>query len=116
MNSGSLETNVLNSVKLMEARLDSEALSILISADIDFEHFEAFAAPLVAALDCEVRERQWGADRHQWLLNFEGSQLWLNYEFYGDICWIATETKADVEVLEYLMTLIRPLVVSKGDL
>ncbi|WP_299574132.1 DUF3630 family protein [Shewanella goraebulensis] len=114
MNSGSLEKNNLNTVSIKEAKFDSDAMSILITADIDFERFEVFATPFAAALDCEVRERQWGADRHQWLLNFEGSQLWLNYEFYGDICWLATETQADVEVLSYLMTLIRPLVAVKG--
>ncbi|MCL1067509.1 DUF3630 family protein [Shewanella olleyana] len=114
MNSGSLEKSMPNTISIKEARLDSEALSILIVADIDFERFEEFAEPLVRALDCEVRERQWGADRHQWLLNFEGSPLWLNYEFYGDICWIATETKADIEVLAYLVKLIRPLLTAKG--
>ncbi|MCC4834683.1 DUF3630 family protein [Shewanella sp. 1_MG-2023] len=112
MNSGSFEKKAPNSVAIKNAQLDDEALSILISANIDFERFEAFADPLALALDCEVRERQWGADRHQWLLNFEGSQLWLNYEFYGDICWISTETQADLEVLEYLMTLLAPLITS----
>lgn len=95
-------------MKLQAIHLDKAALSLAINAEIDFDHFTDFAEPLVAALDCHVRERQWGADRHQWLLEFEGSQLWLNYEFYGNICWLSTEREADFEVLEYLATLLKP--------
>ena len=93
-------------MKLNAIQLDSAALSLSVSGDIDFDHFETFAEPLVQALDCRVRERQWGADRHQWLLEFEGTPLWLNYEFYGNICWLSVEREADVEVLEYLATLL----------
>jgi len=28
------------------------------------------------------------------------------YEFYGNICWLSVEREADVEVLEYLATLL----------
>ena len=93
-------------MKLNAIQLDSAALSLSVSGDIDFDHFETFAEPLAPALDCRVRERQWGADRHQWLLEFEGIPLWLNYEFYGNICWLSVEREADVEVLEYLATLL----------
>lgn len=93
-------------MKLNAIQLDSAALSLSVSGDIDFDHFETFAEPLAQALDCRVRERQWGADRHQWLLEFEGIPLWLNYEFYGNICWLSVEREADVEVLEYLATLL----------
>lgn len=93
-------------MKLNAIQLDRSALSLSVSGDIDFDHFEAFAEPLASALDCCVRERQWGADRHQWLLEFEGTPLWLNYEFYGNICWLSVEREADVEVLEYLATLL----------
>ena len=93
-------------MKLNAIQLDSVALSLSVSGDIDFDHFETFAEPLAQALDCRVRERQWGADRHQWLLEFEGTPLWLNYEFYGNICWLSVEREADVEVLEYLATLL----------
>lgn len=94
-------------MKLEAIQLDRAALSLSVSGDIDFDHFEAFAEPLAHALDCRVRERQWGADRHQWLLEFEGTSLWLNYEFYGNICWLSVEREADFEVLEYLATLLK---------
>ena len=103
-----LPSTYLKAISLDTISLDRSALSLAVSADIDFDRFADFAEPLAAALDCTVRERQWGADRHQWLLEFEGSQLWLNYEFYGNICWLSTEREADFEVLEYLATLLQP--------
>ena len=101
-------------MKIFSAVLDKDNLSLLISADVDFEHFTAFAEPLAQTLDCQIRERQWGADRHQWLLDFEGSQLWLHYEFYGDICWISTDREDEFEVLEYLQTLLKPKMITKA--
>ena len=86
--------------------LDRESKSLSISDDISFDRFERFAEPLAEALDCRVIERHWGADRHQWLLEFEGTLLQLHYEFYGDICWLSVERDGDFEVLEYLATLL----------
>ncbi|MGB6137574.1 MAG: DUF3630 family protein [Shewanella sp.] len=94
-------------MKLLSAKFDPEAKSIVIQAAVDFEQFERFAEPLAAALDCEIRERQWGADRHQWLLNFEGSPVWLHYEFYGDICWLSVDSAKDVDVLHFLSGLLK---------
>jgi hypothetical protein len=90
----------------MKLTLDRESKSLSISDDISFDRFEDFAEPLAQALDCRVIERHWGADRHQWLLEFEGTLLQLNYEFYGDICWLSVERDDDFEVLEYLATLL----------
>ncbi|UCX03362.1 DUF3630 family protein [Shewanella glacialimarina] len=100
-------------MNIESATLDRENLSLLISANINFEQFADFAEPLAAALDCQIRERQWGADRHQWLLDFEGSQLWLHYEFYGDICWLSTERQDEFDVLVYLHSLLQPYIQSK---
>ena len=95
-------------MNLLSARLDPATSSLVIQANVDFEHFERFAEPLAEALDCEIRERQWGADRHQWLLNFEGSPLWLHYEFYSDVCWISIDNPNDIDVLAFLLTLLSP--------
>lgn len=103
-------------MKLHVLQLDPEAKSLSLKADIDFEQFELFAEPLVSAMDCRIIERQWGADRHQWLLDFEGCRVGLHYEFYGDICWLSVDNEQDVEVLTYLMTLLKPFVLASGDL
>ena len=74
-------------------------------ADIDFEQFDQFAEPFAKAIDCRVVEKQWGADRHQWLLEFEGSHIQLHYEFYGDICWLSTDREDEFDVLVSLAEL-----------
>ncbi|ACA84697.1 DUF3630 family protein [Shewanella woodyi] len=93
-------------MKLQSISLDPTSKSLSIVADIDFEAFELFAEPLSRAIDARVIERQWGADRHQWLLDFEGTQIQLNYEFYGDICWLSVERDDEFEVLEFLASLL----------
>ncbi|WP_162599249.1 DUF3630 family protein [Shewanella algidipiscicola] len=90
----------------MNYSLNQNAKSLMINGDIDFDQFEAFATPLVQRLDCRVIERHWGADRHQWQLDFEGTLIGLHYEFYGDICWLSVESDEEFEVLEYLATLL----------
>ena len=87
-------------------RLSREHLSLQIAANTDFDHFDGFATALAAMLDCQVLERQWGADRHQWLLDFEGSRVWLHYEFYGDICWLSVEHDSEFEILQFLHRLL----------
>ncbi|MCE9680254.1 DUF3630 family protein [Shewanella sp. AS1] len=90
----------------MKYTLDREAKALSISGDIDFDNFTQFAEPLIQGLDCRIIERHWGADRHQWLLDFEGTLLQLNYEFYGNSCWLSVERDDEFEVLEYLACLL----------
>ncbi|MBR9728171.1 DUF3630 family protein [Shewanella intestini] len=96
-------------LKIFSVKFDNSDSSLLIEAEVDFDHFEQFAEPLALAMDCEIKERQWGADRHQWRLMFEGTGLVMHYEFYGNICWIKPERPQDGEVIEYLAALIKPL-------
>ncbi|MCH1920863.1 DUF3630 family protein [Shewanella sp. A3A] len=89
-----------------DLRLDRDNVSLSMSADIDFDAFAALAAALCQAMDLRVLEQQWGADRHQWLVEFEGSRLWLNFELYARCCWLNSDDAADVEVLAYLQSLL----------
>ncbi|MBV7315658.1 DUF3630 family protein [Shewanella sp. NIFS-20-20] len=84
-------------------------------AEVTLESFETFALQLCQALDCRVLEQQWGADRHQWLLDFEDCRLWLHYEDYGQVCWFAAEShhSETAEVLVFLAGLMRPLIHTK---
>ncbi|GGI80607.1 DUF3630 family protein [Shewanella gelidii] len=106
--------NPLNTIKSVQFDADNKSLQV--RAAIEFDHFDAFALPLVQALDCQVLEQQWGADRHQWRLDFESCVVWLNYEFYGDVCWLAVEREQDIEVLSFLQTLLLPFVKQEGEL
>ncbi len=51
--------------------LDPEHKTLSMTAGVEFEAFDSFAEPLCRALDAKVLERQWGADRHQWLLDLK---------------------------------------------
>ena len=84
---------------ISSSQLDPTHLNLLIHADIDMDQFDAFALPLLAQLDCRLIEKQWGADRHQWLLDFEGTRIWLHYEFYGHACWLHVEHAREFDVL-----------------
>ena len=46
-------------------------------------------------------EREWGADRHSWLLEFEGSRLRLEYEQHSG-CWLEATHPDDREVVLWL--------------
>ena len=93
-------------MKLDSILLIPESNSLSIQASIDFEAFGLFAEPLVLAIDARVIERQWGADRYQWSLEFEGTHIQLNYEFYGDVCWLSVKQNNEFEVLEFLANLL----------
>ncbi|NKF52218.1 DUF3630 family protein [Shewanella sp. WXL01] len=89
-------------------KLDTDSQSLILEADVDFDRFEQFAEPLAKALDCQILQRQWGADRHQWRLDFESCALTLEYEFYGNVCWLKAEREQDFEVVSYLASLLQP--------
>ncbi|MCL1126740.1 DUF3630 family protein [Shewanella surugensis] len=95
-------------MKIATIQFNKAELSLSIQAEINFDYFVDFAQPLTEILDCHVVERQWGADRHQWLLDFEGCQLQLHYEFYGDVCWLSVSREEDLDVLIYLVGLLKP--------
>ena len=86
---------------------DPTNLAVSFVTDIEFDQFEHFANSFCQHIDCRIIQRHWGADRHQWQLEFEGCLLTLNYEFYANVCWLNVEHDHDWETLEYLTTLIQ---------
>ncbi|MBE8166887.1 MAG: DUF3630 family protein [Shewanella sp.] len=100
-------TNPLLKFNLRHIQHDTESMSLQFQADIDFEQFESFADVFIQAIDSRLIEKHWGADRHQWLINFEGCYISFNYEFYGDYCWLSVEQTSDVETLRFLSGLIQ---------
>lgn len=55
---------------------DREAGVVLLACpDLDWDNFPALAEELVEGWELIPLEREWGADRHSWLLEFEGSRL-----------------------------------------
>ena len=81
---------------------DTDAGVVMLACDgLEWDNFPARAESLLAAWELVVIEREWGADRHSWLREFEGSRLRLEYEHYSG-CWLTAVHSADQEVLFWL--------------
>ncbi|MFQ6371915.1 DUF3630 family protein [Shewanella sp. YIC-542] len=89
----------------IRVRLDRQAQTLFFSVTCDFEQFPQLAARLCQCLDLQVVAQEWGADRHQWLVEFEGTRLWLHFESYSTSCWLSCQQPQDMDVLQYLQTL-----------
>ncbi|MFM1714300.1 DUF3630 family protein [Aeromonas salmonicida] len=66
-----------------------------------WDTFPALAEGLQQEWELGLVDKEWGADRQSWLLEFEGSQLRLEYEHYSG-CWLAAVQPADREVVIWL--------------
>ncbi|HHQ4786226.1 DUF3630 family protein [Aeromonas hydrophila] len=73
----------------------------LVNPVLDWDSFPTLAEALLQEWELVALERECGADRHSWLLEFEGSRIRLEYEHYSG-CWLAAEQPADAEVLLWL--------------
>ncbi len=66
-----------------------------------WDNFPTLAEALVQGWELTALERDWGADRHSWLLEFEGSPLRLEFEHHGG-CWLEVVHPVDREVVLWL--------------
>ena len=81
---------------------DREAGVVLLACPgLDWDSFPALAEALVEGWELIPLEQDAGADRHSWLLEFEGSQFRLEYEHYSG-CWLEAVCPADREALLWL--------------
>lgn len=69
---------------------------------LTFNGFPEWAEGLIAELDLELIAREQGADYHQWLLDFEGSRVFLCFQHYADCAWLQPLSAADQEVADWL--------------
>ncbi|MGL4475826.1 MAG: DUF3630 family protein [Shewanella sp.] len=105
-------------LSLNSLEYQAEQQVIAFTAAVDYDSFASFAERLCQALDCRVIEKQWGADRHQWLLDFEETYLELHYEDYGQVSWLTAKSHhpQSAEVLVFLLGLMRPYLQAKRSL
>ena len=75
---------------------------LLTHPGLDETSFPALAHTLLAAWELRLVERELGADRHCWVVDFEGSKLLLQYEHYGEVCWIEACHPDDRGLLDWL--------------
>ena len=83
-------------------QVDAESAVLLLTyPGLCWDNFPALAEALVEGWELIPIEREWGADRHSWLLEFEGSRIRLEYEHYSG-CWLEAVRPADREALLWL--------------
>ncbi len=64
-----------------------EGRIIIRTPRFDFDSFPELGERLVSLLSARVLEKQWDADIHSWLVDFEGCQLFLRAEHYSECVW-----------------------------
>ena len=83
-------------------QIDTESAVLMLACPaLCWDNFPLLAEALLQEWELGVLEREWGADRHSWLLEFEGSQLRVEYEHHSG-CWLAAVHQADREVVLWL--------------
>ena len=83
-------------------QVDAESAVLLLTCPgLCWDNFPALAEELVEGWELIPIEREWGADRHSWLLEFEGSRLRLEYEQHSG-CWLEATHPDDREVVLWL--------------
>lgn len=92
---------------LLEYQAD-EGRIIIRAPRFDFDTFPKLADRLVTLLSASVVEKQWDADIHSWLIDFEGCQLFLKSEHYSESVWFeALAIEESREELDFLASLFR---------
>ncbi|MFB2829539.1 DUF3630 family protein [Aeromonas jandaei] len=83
-------------------QIDSDAGVVMLACPaLDWDTFPALAGALLQAWELHPLGRDVGADRHSWLLEFEGSQFRLEFEHYSG-CWLEAVRPEDREALLWL--------------
>ena len=73
----------------------------------DVDTFPALGERLAKQLSATVIEKQWDADVHSWLIDFEGCLLFLKAEHYSESVWLeALVIKESQEELAFLAQLL----------
>jgi len=83
-----------------------EGRIIIRTPRFDFDSFPELGERLVSLLSARVIEKQWDADIHSWLVDFEGCQLFLKAEHYSECVWFeALAVDDSKEELAFLASL-----------
>lgn len=85
-----------------------EGRIIIRTPRFDFDSFPELGERLVSLLSARVIEKQWDADIHSWLVDFEGCQLFLKAEHYSECVWFeALAVDDSKEELAFLASLFQ---------
>ncbi|NOI68187.1 DUF3630 family protein [Vibrio sp. 99-8-1] len=79
---------------------------ILSGPSFDVDSFPAIGNELVRTLSATIVEKQFDADLHSWLIDFEGCRFFLRAEHYTESIWLeAVSINESEEELNYLAKL-----------
>ncbi|MEZ8348927.1 DUF3630 family protein [Vibrio splendidus] len=88
--------------------LAEEGRLLITSPSFDFDSYEVLGEKLVALLSASVVEKQWDADMHSWLINFEDCRMFLKSEHYSESIWFESlNAEESREEFDYLATLFK---------
>lgn len=79
---------------------------ILNSPSFDVDTFPIIGSELVTTLSATIIEKQFDADLHSWIIDFEGCRFFLRAEHYSESVWLeAVSLSESREELDYLAKL-----------
>ncbi|NAZ98524.1 DUF3630 family protein [Vibrio toranzoniae] len=88
--------------------LAEEGRLLITSPSFDFDSYEVLGERLVALLSASVVEKQWDADMHSWLIDFEDCRMFLKFEHYSESIWFESlNAEESREEFDYLATLFK---------
>ncbi len=80
---------------------------VVATQDFDFDSFPRLGGRLIELLPASIIEQQCDADIHTWLIDFEGTRLFLKAEHYASALWLeALNPTEDREVMDFLAHLL----------
>ncbi|GEM77334.1 DUF3630 family protein [Vibrio sagamiensis] len=88
--------------------LVEEGRLIITCPSFDLDTFPLLGQRLINLLSASVIEKQWDADIHSWLIDFEGCRLFMKAEHYSEAIWFeALAADQSEEELNYLAGLFQ---------
>ncbi|GMQ48046.1 DUF3630 family protein [Vibrio sp. 10N] len=88
--------------------IEQEGKLLIVTPSFDFDSFDALAMAMLTQLSATVIEKQWDADIHTWLVDFEGCRMLLKGEHYSESMWFeAIDIAGSKEELDFLAGLFR---------
>lgn len=83
--------------------IEKEGRLLITTPRFDWDSFPELGEQLVSLLSASILDKQWDADMHSWLIDFEGCQLFLKSEHYSESVWFEALNVSDSnEEMDYL--------------
>ncbi len=81
---------------------------IISSPGIDVDSFSQVGELLISTLSATIVEKQFDADLHSWLIDFEGCRFFFKAEHYSESIWFeAIAVESSREEFDYLAEIFR---------